>query len=903
MHYTPPVSLVGRDELLSSLRAALGEHRVVTLVGPPGAGKSALARAHAEPRGAPVRGVGRGSAALPAESDLVVLDGADAGLAGARDVVRGWLSASTERRVLVTSRQRLGAPGEHALEVPPLDPDAAAALFLERARALRPDYATQDDSEELVARIATLCDHLPLALELAAARAALLDPVDLLRRLHDPLDVLRSADDPGRSLRNRLEASIIDLDDGRRAALAWLSAFDGPFDIDAAEAVAGARRAQGGHVLDRIQALADRSLLCKVASSPGGGARFELLRVVRAYARELLEADGEADAAARAHASWLAGRVWRHTAALGGPRGPEALRLLGLHGASILSVLDAGTALAADDAARLGLALDALHRHGRPARRADSRHDLAGSASPLRDAIDVALGASSDACPSLRAALVAARERLRRLAGAPHEALRNLDAAPADVPAVGLERAACLAAAGRTRDAIAAARAVHTDLVARRADPVAELDAAALTASLLTARGHIDNASTLLDDALAATSSRVGPLAHVPCLLEAARVELLRARPARAGSYLDDATRILRPWDAPRRLGEILLLQAEATGDTGCLDQALALYRRAGDRRGEADAHEAAAEAHLEAGRLDAAIDDASRALRLRRALRDVRGQVDALELLGLLEWAQGDHGAAATRFGAASEIVGELQDGSAAALVASLRAAIAAVVGNVDGAADARDRVEDLLGATSHRAPPPSIFAHCAHLDLLRAELDPGAAQDYVAAAAERIVEAVQTAGALRRQDHGLTTSRRRGARLRMALRRVTERLPDGVRLAAWADALDPRGRALLLDGDGAHFRAPGGDWKDIARFGTQRRLLVLIARSHGGPDVTSEDIQAALWPDERILPEAAANRIHKVVSQLRKAGLGDCLERTAEGYRLAVAPVALPDLPLRAP
>ncbi len=477
-------------------------------------GKSQLARAHASPRGAAIleaSHLGR-DALPPVEVDLVVLDHADADLPAAAALARAWLEDDSDLRVVVTSRQRLGIPNEHVVEVAPLDPEAAVELFLTTARAARPGYASAPEDAERVVRIVDLLDRLPLALRLAAARASLLQPADLLDRLHSPLEVLHDAAEPDRSLRALLDASFDRLPPDARTALAWLGTFDCPFDVAAAEAVAGhAPRGDGTPVLDLLQLLVERSLLARAEDAPSGGARFELLRVVRAYARAALATSEQAEAAAGAHGAWLADRTTALASTLGGPRGPAAIRALKSLG-GLTEALEHPERLPRDAAGRLDLAFDRLCQH----RGSGTDHAF------LLDGVLAAAGTPADP------RLLAARARIDRRRGDVADALGRLP--DSDLPAVRLERAACLAAADRIRDTATEAVELHRSLARRRDDPIVELNAAARAGQLLAARGKLEEVADLLDDALSATSTRVGPLPLVGCLLEAARVELLRGR-------------------------------------------------------------------------------------------------------------------------------------------------------------------------------------------------------------------------------------------------------------------------------------------------------------------------------------------------------------------------------------
>lgn len=232
-----------------------------------------------------------------------------------------WLAQLKARvaglRVLATSRARLELDGEALLEIGALElpesaapadiaASAAAALFLDRAGAVNPDFSLSKTNEVEFARLLRQLDGLPLALELAAARAGILSPAQMLRRLQSDADlppISRNRAPRHHSLSATLSWSLELLDEPQRALLANLSVFCAPFDLESAHASA-APDADESEVLGRIARLRDASLLRAV---PDGEPeqRFVLLETVRAGARRLLNAQERADLARR-HALYFA---------------------------------------------------------------------------------------------------------------------------------------------------------------------------------------------------------------------------------------------------------------------------------------------------------------------------------------------------------------------------------------------------------------------------------------------------------------------------------------------------------------------------------------------------------------------------------------------------------------------
>ncbi|HEX6052567.1 MAG TPA: BTAD domain-containing putative transcriptional regulator [Gemmatimonadaceae bacterium] len=331
----PTTSLVGREPELEQLASLLAEARVVTLIGPGGVGKtrlavevarrlagefvggavfvelapltraedlaSAIAAAltlHLEEAESPTATLRR---FLAGRHVLLVLDNFEHLLAGA-PLIAELISASPRLTVLVTSREPLRLAAERRFAVPPLelpegDEDSAAvALFCERARARDPHFAMDPESAPHVREICRRLDGLPLALELAAAHAALLSPAELNARLRLALLAGGTTDVPERhrALRATIDSSYAPLDEEHRRAFRRMATFAGPVSVEAALVVADAG-------LPTLEALLDRQLLVRRDDRVG------MLETIREYAAERLEDAGEAPAARACHAEFWMG--------------------------------------------------------------------------------------------------------------------------------------------------------------------------------------------------------------------------------------------------------------------------------------------------------------------------------------------------------------------------------------------------------------------------------------------------------------------------------------------------------------------------------------------------------------------------------------------------------------------
>ena len=237
--------------------------------------------------------------------------------------VLGQLITQTDQAVLlVTSRERLRLSGERVVEVPPLqvpgtvDNDEvlrrsdAVELFVDRARAAGSDLDLDHDQLETVAEICRRLDGIPLAIELAASRAKVVGPEELLRRLDRRLSFLTGGprDLPVRqqTLRSTIAWSHDLLDDSERRLFARLGVFAAGFSLEAAETVCADDAAPA--VLDGIASLLDKSLV-RTEDTLHGQPRFTMLQVVRDFALEQLDALGETERLRRAHADYFQGVI------------------------------------------------------------------------------------------------------------------------------------------------------------------------------------------------------------------------------------------------------------------------------------------------------------------------------------------------------------------------------------------------------------------------------------------------------------------------------------------------------------------------------------------------------------------------------------------------------------------
>jgi predicted ATPase/class 3 adenylate cyclase len=367
----PATPLVGRDDDVERLQAVISRSdvRLVTLTGPGGVGKTRLSLAaaatldHAFPHGvffvalAAVRDAALVWKILAGDLDvdedgpaavleylrnrrmLLVLDNLEQ-LDGAAEVVAALVAAAPGLVVLATSRGPLHVQGEHEFQVSPLDvargadvksvaASSAVRLFAQQAGMVRPGFAITADNAADVAAICRRLDGLPLAIELAAARARLLAPKALLARLGQSLGLATAeAGRPSRqqTLRNVVAWSYDLLNPGTAQVFRRMSVFAGGCDIDALAAVAVADDGVADP-LELVAELHDVSLIT-VTMSADGEPRLDLLETIREYALDRLRADDNLDGTRRRHAVYYAGVAEQASGQIDGPAELTALDLL-----------------------------------------------------------------------------------------------------------------------------------------------------------------------------------------------------------------------------------------------------------------------------------------------------------------------------------------------------------------------------------------------------------------------------------------------------------------------------------------------------------------------------------------------------------------------------------------------
>ncbi|MGD9986060.1 BTAD domain-containing putative transcriptional regulator [Pseudonocardia sp.] len=339
-------SFVGRDADIERVRSLLGTARLVTLLGPGGAGKTRLAReivgGRAEapvaelaaltgpeqlagtvlaavgepdlvvrnPDDGPPDVTGRLLAALGDRDVVLVLDNCEHLVDDVAALTQRMLEAAPRLRVLATSREPLAVPGEVLHPVEPLAAAAAVRLFADRAAAVAPGFVLDATTEPVVAEICTRLDGQPLPLELAAARLRTLSLTEIAARLDDRFRLLtsgaRTALPRHQTLRAVVDWSWDLLAEPERTLLRRMGVFAGGATAATVEQVCtGGDGPAPADAFDLLAALVDKSLVVAVPSGGPEPTRYRLLETIRDYAAERLDEAGEADAVVAAHAAWV----------------------------------------------------------------------------------------------------------------------------------------------------------------------------------------------------------------------------------------------------------------------------------------------------------------------------------------------------------------------------------------------------------------------------------------------------------------------------------------------------------------------------------------------------------------------------------------------------------------------
>lgn len=689
----PATPFVGRDDELGELHDQLKRSRLVSVLGPPGAGKTRLAMEYALRYGSSFCSEGAGglwfcdlseardlddvfralalaldltltdahtekkateriAQALSARGPtLLLLDNFEQLVPLAVPALENLLRRAPELSAIVTSRVRVDVAGEQVHEVSGLDLPSgergyecdAVRLFLDRARRARSDFDPSPDERAIVAELVTRLDGLPLAIELAGARMGVLGPGQLLDRLGQSLDSLRGGRGRSQTLRATLDWSWNLLAAHEQRALAQASTFHSGFSLEAAEAVLDLGGA--GDVLDVLESLRDSSLVRTAATREvPGEVRFGLLDIVRAYAEEKLRASGEAAATEARHAEHFVEAGERWASRVERADGPEHLRrlvvelpnLMAVHRRALASEVHSPTSLS--HALSVTLALEHVFY-------------MRGPTAPCLAMLDQVFEEVLDGVePRLVALALKARGRALRDLGHAEESLEAFERALEIARRISdrSTEARVLGHVAFTRmqlgdDPAALALLDQATRAAHEAgDRRSEGMLLASVGTVLVRLGRLDDAARAFDAALAIDEEVGNRYARAAAL--AARGELHRAcgRSEAARADLEAALEGYREFGERRHegialneLGVLYQEQQRFSDARVCLERAQEQHREMGSRMFQAVALLTLGDLEREEGRLPEARARFDRALRISRELGDRVLQARGLSSLG----------------------------------------------------------------------------------------------------------------------------------------------------------------------------------------------------------------------------------------------------------------------------
>jgi predicted ATPase/DNA-binding SARP family transcriptional activator len=373
-----PTGFVGRGRELAEIKELLGANRMLTLIGAGGTGKTRLAlQAAAELIDGFKDGVWLVELAPLSEPELVAQTAAEA--LGVREeagrpilkTLCEWLSEKTlvlvldncehlvpavvdvadrllrdcpDVRLLTTSRAALRVNGEAVLRIGPLPESDAVVLFADRSSAAQPAFRLTEDNSGSVAQICRRVEGIPLAIELAAGRARMMTPAEILARLQQSFALLaggtRSADSRHETLKAAMDWSYRLLSENEQRLFRQLAVFAGGFTLEAAESVNGGDGANG--IVELVGQLVDKSLVTPQESGDRT-TRYSTLETVREYALARLLEHGELEATQGRHAAYFAQLVEVARTRITGPERKRWLQVLGSDVDNLRSVFDAST--------------------------------------------------------------------------------------------------------------------------------------------------------------------------------------------------------------------------------------------------------------------------------------------------------------------------------------------------------------------------------------------------------------------------------------------------------------------------------------------------------------------------------------------------------------------------------
>jgi predicted ATPase len=880
----PSTPFIGRTDALRRLGELVDEAALVTITGVSGVGKTRVAIELATARDddmaggvvfvdlTEARSEGDVIAAVCAElrlarpaegvmmnalghrgQTLVVLDNFEQIVHLAETTIGRWQHECPNVHFVVTSRERLRVGGEVVFELEPLalpvsdegDDSASVQLWVQARRRVDPAYAIERTERDTVHDIVRAVDGIPLAIELAAARADVLGTTDLLDRLSRRFEVLAhgARDAPARqaTMRGAIDWSWALLEPWEQSALAQCSVFRGGFAFESAEAVVDLSMWDDAPILlDVIHALRDKSLLRVVGGNRAP--RLDLYSSIRDFAAEKLASLGLRGATverASAHFAALARRLDDDSK---GPRADVALDRISAERSNFSAAAAYETERDQPSAIGIARAVDVL------------------------GAVDTILATRGPI-----GAHLAALDRVIELATA-------VELAP-----VALARA--LAYRGTARGTLGNVAGGSAD-VERAVALVEAVDDHALLATMLLDLSWFRLRTRALDevDTLLARARQLATTAgdrRVEGMIVGAQGAAPKERgdfTAANGSYRE-ALAIHREVENVRFVGvantrlAILNLEHGFLGAArDCAEAALDTHRGMKSPFLEALVLTVLGAALHAEERLDDARAVYTQAVPLHRAMGEKRVLGSCIGYLGLAEYELGDVEQALERLRESRDILAEAGEPRHAAMFVGFAGAIEAIVGRAEHGAGRLEHARQILESNPDARVDGVLRVLSGMVALGRARADGEDADAAAVASAREALASVESATATFSVD------------IRIAARLLRRELESH-------SGASEREEILFIGALGNWFAPPGGERVDCRRRHTMRRLLVKLARqrmSRPGVPLDAATLVATGWPGERMSVESANNRLYVTMNRLRALGLRDVLLAVDGGYLL---------------
>jgi predicted ATPase/predicted negative regulator of RcsB-dependent stress response len=937
--------LIGRKTELDRLSTLYQERRrLIHITGPPGAGKSVLAQTFVSLGGTHRRCISvdmKDEASLQAvleatanalnmthlrgdqvqvlsqignslasrEIDLLVLDNCDGVLSALNRCATAWIGASEDLTVLVTARGRLDIPSarivhlnpfslpEHRMDRAEFERHPAGELFMREVGQALPDFEPTPEQLNHCIDIVKCVDGLPLAIQIAARRLRVLSPNELLSRLRSNTNVLK-----GKGLFRGLETSWRALETNESTLLEQLAIFQGSFDFNAMEAVLETDE----DIIEVIQRLVEASLLLTfdVTSKQGTHRRYRVLATLRDFIRSKQEAVPVDTRLLQRHMTYFADLGYEaaeNHRQRDSPWSNPLLRsekgnMVKALGSAILAVQE-GRADCAEHAAKLGLALLGIYISAGPLENyLQLLKPLESWSEKLSAGLEMRLLVATG---QAKAGLARWQEAFELTKAASqiadeledHEFIGWTQLLMARLHNVNFQVDEGLKCVERAMKAFNTAK-----------NQWAPGLTAIVMGNLCNTQGKIREGATYLDQGLAILRSHGATIALSEGLCQAVGLARNRGDLVKAVIYgqealtnafnKDTGTNNHLGYRAAGLLGDVYAhaFHFETAHELQTLSTRLS--ERNGSLFYAEFSRYTQADCYFDAGEFDRALDGYNQ-VRLfcqQHGYTEMLGQ--SLASIALLHWAMGQLEAATTWGRQACALLEQAGAMRWGAVTYAMLGAIETTKNDEMTARAAFDKGR-ALSSTQDAHGTMMVELYREHLTLLEARQtrqsgDTARAEELEDKATERLISVlIPTA----EQESGWVPPARCSYYLRFAARRLAAGLPSRCRYHVFdATQGDERKDSLVWDASKHRVRLPDKTWTDISNNSSLQRLVDGFF-SEPTKHWNQDDIVALVWPGERMVAKAATNRVYKVMSQLRGAGLGDWLESKSGTYRLTAS------------